>query len=1174
MAKRFFGVYGSARGWIAADIARSHDRVLVLCKDRRSAEDLVNDLNFFVQHKKVLYLPAWDPLPFEPISPQTDITAQRISTLIDLHRHQSYIVVAPVEALVQKVIPQHYLETLCFSLSQGEEVHRHDLIKKLDLCGFSNVSLVENLGDLAVRGGVIDLFPSTSQSPIRLEFLDEMIEKIKLFNPESQRTTSVTNQVEIRPIKEFINLSALCPGDARLAEGIARIKQRGKELEMPAREIARLVSYTRSGSHFPGMELLQALLLDLESPLQSLPDDCLIVMNDEVAIKQSLDKTAELIDEREARMKDGHHLIPQKERLYLTPQELLKSLKARKRYFFDHLTLFAGENEKNVVNVRSEPNTEISVRLKAKAGSGNALEPLKEAVTRWRKEKYDIAFVVGSHARAERLRQLIADLDLHAQIYPPPAGTWLYSHRRAPLAILEGHLSAGVKLPNERIVLVSENEIFKERSYRKQQKQASLKKLLSSLAQLKENDFVVHSDYGIGIYRGLKHIVVDDKGSDFLHIEYSDSTLYVPVQTIGRVQKFTAAEGQVPALDKLSSTRWTKTKQKVRESVVSLAGDLIKLYASRTVSKGWRFEPMGAEDERFADGFPFDETPDQLKAIEDTIADMASDRPMDRLVCGDVGFGKTEVAIRAAFKCIEHARQVAVLVPTTILVEQHRRSFEDRFQGWPVVVGALSRFYKPAENKATMEKLATGEIDIVIGTHKLLGKDMKFKDLGLLIIDEEHRFGVQQKERLKQLRSKIDVLTLTATPIPRTLHMSLLGIRDISVISTPPVDRRVIRTYLSHEDEGVVRDAILRELQRGGQCFFVHNRVQSIEAVSMELKKLVPEARIEFAHGQMSEVELENIMRRFVNHELDILVATTIVESGLDVPNANTIIVDRAHTYGLAQLYQLRGRVGRGNRQAYAYFLIPSLKKLGTEAQQRLKVLQSLDDLGLGFNLALRDMEIRGAGNLLGKEQSGTVLSVGFELYSQILREAVLNLKGEELDVSETIDPEVKLGINAYIPEHYVPDVSERLVLYQRLAAIQEPEEANALSDEISDRFGPPPLEVSDLIEVMRFRGLLRLGGVVKGEVSRGRLMLSFSPDARVEIESVMSLVKKDPERFRFTKNLTLSIGLDREYTDPRDLYEIARGTLQKVLRAPAKPTTPPLQALEWQDELGHKALE
>jgi transcription-repair coupling factor (superfamily II helicase) len=616
------------------------------------------------------------------------------------------------------------------------------------------------------------------------------------------------------------------------------------------------------------------------------------------------------------------------------------------------------------------------------------------------------------------------------------------------------------------------------------------------------------------------------------------------------VQRFSAPEGQEPVLDKLSSTRWLKTRQKVKESVASLAGDLIKLYATRSVAKGWRYEPFGAEDERFADGFPFDETPDQLKAIMESIGDMAGERPMDRLVCGDVGFGKTEVAIRAAFKCVQHGRQVAVLVPTTILVEQHLRNFQERFAGWPVNVGALSRFYKPQDNHITVERIASGDMDIIIGTHKLLQKEVKFRDLGLLIIDEEHRFGVQQKEKLKQLRSKIDVLTLTATPIPRTLHMSLLGIRDISVITTPPVDRKVIRTYLAHEDKGVVRDALMRELQRKGQCFFVHNRVQSIEMITSELKALVPEARIEFAHGQMKETELEGIVKRFIEQKIDVLVCTTIVESGLDVPNANTIIIDRAHTYGLAQLYQLRGRVGRGTRQAYAYFLIPPAKRLGGEAQERLKVLQSLDDLGMGFNLALRDMEIRGAGNLLGKEQSGNIVSVGFDLYTQILGEAVSHLKGEEIDVSESIDPEVKLGVSAFVPDYYIPDVSERLVLYQRLASVRTSAEADELRQEMEDRFGPLPREASDLVEVMRFRGLLRTHGVVKGEVSKGRLFLSFSPDAHVDIAKILELTKKYPDRYRFGKNLTLSFPLPSEEVEPAELYKPTRSLLEKLRRS------------------------
>ena len=712
-----------------------------------------------------------------------------------------------------------------------------------------------------------------------------------------------------------------------------------------------------------------------------------------------------------------------------------------------------------------------------------------------------------------------------------------------------------MQIHDERLALISENEIFRERSYRKKvARKTNLKRLLSSLSRLIENDYVVHADYGIGIYRGLKHIDLEGKGSDFLHIEYADSRLYLPIEHIGKVQRFSAAEGQTPIIDKLGSTRWVKTKQKVRESIIALAGDLIKLYAARSIAQGWQYEPYGAEDDRFADGFPYDETPDQMKAIEDTIGDMSSDKPMDRLVCGDVGFGKTEVAIRAAFKCVQHQRQVALLVPTTILVEQHAQSMKERFMGYPVKIGVLSRFYSAAQNRETLASLASGELDIIVGTHKLLSRNVNFKDLGLLIIDEEHRFGVQQKERLKQLKTKVDVLTLTATPIPRTLHMSLLGIRDISVISTPPVDRRVIRTYIAHQDETLIRDAILRELQRGGQCFYVFNRIQGIDLITAELAALVPEAKICFAHGQMSEHQLEDIMERFIRRDIDILVSTTIIESGLDIPNANTILIDRADTFGLAQLYQLRGRVGRSTQQAFAYFLIPKAKKLGHEAQQRLKVLQSLDDLGLGFNLALRDMEIRGVGNLLGKEQSGSVLAVGYELYTQILKEAVFHLQGNSPRLVDTVDPEVKLGLNAFIPDYFIPDISERLVMYQRLSSIITSEEAHELREEIEDRFGPLPLEAKDFIELMRFRGLLRQFGITKGEVSKNRLLLSFSPEAPIDLPAVLSLVKQDSEKYRFGKGLILSVFLGEKPIDPELLYDLAEDLLQSI--TVAEPTT------------------
>ncbi|MCB0311539.1 MAG: transcription-repair coupling factor, partial [Bdellovibrionales bacterium] len=589
----------------------------------------------------------------------------------------------------------------------------------------------------------------------------------------------------------------------------------------------------------------------------------------------------------------------------------------------------------------------------------------------------------------------------------------------------------------------------------------------------------------------------------------------------------------------LGSTRWARTKKKVRESVVSLAGELIKLYAARSVANGYAFEHFNSEDEAFADGFPYDETADQLSAIEETLADMTKQTPMDRLVCGDVGFGKTEVALRAAFKSVQESRQVAVLVPTTVLVEQHYRTFLNRFIGYPIRVGAVSRFYKPAENKATLEQVANGQIDIVIGTHRLLSKDVNFKNLGVLIIDEEHRFGVKQKERLKQMRTSVDVLTLTATPIPRTLHMSMLGVRDISLISTPPTDRRVIKTYITNRDDTLIRDAILREIRRGGQVFFLHNRVQNIDIVTAGLCELVPEARFQFGHGQMSEKELEKIMLDFVDRKFDILVSTTIIESGLDIPNANTILIDRADTFGLAQLYQLRGRVGRSDRQAFCYLLIPNSRSLNVEAEKRLQALQSLDDLGLGFNLAMRDLEIRGAGNLLGKEQSGNVIAVGFDLYTKILKEAVLNLSGKELDLEQTIDPEVKIPINAYLPEPYIPDVSERLVLYQRLSTLSSSEEADKIRVEMEDRFGPLSSEAMNLLGIMRIRSLLKHFGVVRFEATGSKYVLSFSQRASVDPQKIIELVQKEPARYSFSKSYVLSVTRGREASDdPGLLYD------------------------------------
>lgn len=1149
MPQRYVGLFGAAKSWLIARTWRRNRALLVVCKDRAECERVADDLAFFLRGTPILPFPAWDPLPFETVSPQSVISAQRIAAVLALAAAEPVVVVTPADALLQRLLPANVIAQLTFEVAIGAPIEIAVLGERLRNAGFRQVSLVEELGDLAIRGQVVDFFPATSPEPIRVEIIDGVVQSLKSFDPESQRSTDTRQSITVLPVRET---GPRLEGEA-LHRALERLKARGRKLETPPREIARAMAALRTGGDYSGIELIEAIARPpYDAFFDALPDDSEVAVCDGLGIHQSLEDFAALINERSARMEAGHFLVPERATMYLSPDEVRVELDRRATIHIDHLELLetAADREPSDTHVmQSFSNLDLSTRLKSKVGSGKALAPLRERLTAWLEYGFRIAFVVGSTNRAERLQKLLLDIGIDAQPRELSGAEWIDATGDSGVAILSGQLSAGFQLPREKIVFIAEGEIFAERSQRRGRKRPlSLKKILGSLAQLQERDYVVHADYGIGIYHGLKHLDIEGTESDFLHIEYADSRLYLPVQNIGKIQKFVAAEGQQPVLDKLGSTRWVKTRQKVRDSVVTLAGDLIKLYAARSVTKGWRYEPFGAEDERFADGFAYEETPDQVTAIQDTVRDMASDKPMDRLVCGDVGFGKTEVALRAAFKAVQHARQVAVLVPTTILVEQHRRSFTERFIGYDARVGAVSRFYSSAENKATLAQLATGEIDVIVGTHRLLQRDVVFKDLGLVIIDEEHRFGVKQKERLKQLKKQVDVLSLTATPIPRTLHMSLLGIRDISVITTPPIDRKVVRTYTATYNDAIVRDAIMRELQRGGQCFFVHNRIDSLPVVAARLRELIPEARFDFAHGQMEEGKLEEIMRRFMERRFDVLVTTTIVESGIDLPNVNTIIIDRADMFGLAQLYQLRGRVGRSPRQAYAYFLVPGTRHLGADAQKRLKVLQSLDDLGIGFNLAVRDMEIRGAGNLLGKEQSGNVLAVGFDLYSKILKEAVLNLKGEEPAIEESIDPEVKLGMPAYIPDFYVPDISERLVLYQRLAAAATREEALDLGDELEDRFGPMGREVQNLIELMAYRALLRSFGVVRAEFSPGKLRLAFSPRAPIDPAKMLRLVERKSDRFKLSKNLTLTLNVDLEQLEqPSQVHALTEEALASI---------------------------
>lgn len=1157
-AERVIGVPGSSSAYYIATLLRERPKALIVTPSRKVAEEVLDDLRFFLGNDQVYFLQGWDTLPLEPVSPGVETSAERIRALAQLYSANEGVIVTAAETLLQRVIPPKDIRALTISISSGEQIDRSALIAQLIDAGFRHAKSVEEVGEFSVKGAVIDLFPSTDKLPVRIELLDSVIVRMRTFDPESQRSCTEIDSVTILPVREL----SLCLTDSyNPLTTVERIKARANQTGAHARDVEKIALAIQQREGYPGIELMQFIAEpNLPGILDIIPADLIICTIDSYQCQRAMDDFSASARDRAARLLEDQHLLPLAEEMYLDVDLVVRELSYKTTS--EVSSLAAPDAPKATFNLRAESTIELATQMRTNIGSGSAFAPLKSFLNQWRRKDFSIALTVGSLSRAQRLQAILLDIGTDAQIVTSTGLNWIDSPRRAGVAILVGHITAGFRIPGDKLCFLAENEVFGERSYRSgKARRISAKRILSTLSLLKEGDFLVHIDYGVGVYKGLRHLTVDGILGDFLHLEYADSTLYLPAHQIGKIQKFVGAEGQSPVVDKLSSTRWARTKQKVRDSIVTLAGDLIRLYASRAVSKGWRFEPYGAEDDRFSDSFPYDETPDQRKAISETLNDMAADKPMDRLVCGDVGFGKTEVAIRAAFKCTQHARQVAVLVPTTILVEQHKKNFVERFAGYPVKIGAISRFYPADENHKTLQAVAAGDIDIVIGTHRLLQHDVSFRDLGLLIIDEEHRFGVKQKERLRSYRANVDVLTLTATPIPRTLHMSLLNIRDISLIQTAPVDRRVVQTYVAERDDALVRDAILREVRRGGQAFYIHNRVQNIAAVAAHLAELVPEARFEYAHGQMAEATLERIMRRFVDREFDVLISTTIIESGLDVPNANTMIIDRADQFGLAQLYQLRGRVGRGKRQAYAYLIVAHLRSLTGEAHERLKVLQSLDTLGAGFNLAIRDLEIRGAGNLLGKEQSGSVLSVGFDMYCRILQEAVADLRGNEPLLEDTIDPEIRIvGVDAFIPESYVPDIGERLVLYQRLSNIRSDEEAFDIQRELEDRFGPYAEEVENLLVIMRYRSLLRRHGIVKADITPNKGSFSFSPIAllrdghkptqntRVDGLRALELVQREPQRYQFGRSNTFSIIFDKRMSlSLGALYTLTETTLRKI---------------------------
>ena len=1113
---RIAGLSGAAPALLIAELARQADRqLLVITASQQAADELGRELAFCCCPGLALF-PAWDTRPFSLQSPHPSLAGARLETLLRLQQGAPLTVVAPAASLLQRVLPRALLTEHACTLSPGDELDRDELLARLVRIGYQPAPLVEERGSFAVRGGILDIFPPGLPRPVRIELFGDTVESLRCFDPLTQRSLEPLERLTLLPSRELLLTQEI------LEQFLPRLKARADELDLPADRRRQLAEELQQSAYPDGVEYLQPLL---HPGLETLPDYCdrpLVVLVTPEELPAALESLSDEIHTGHVAALAEERIVPCAEQLYLTAEELRTALQPLQHLELPQLALTDGQA---TLTIPCEGNTALRI-----AGNGeqpHGLQPLVNRLTTWQADGWRTVLVCHQPSQAERLANLLEPYGIDLSAPPAPdLPTALQSAPGRPLVLALGDLSRGCRLPEARLALIAEEELFGKRVRRKSGVSAlRTKQILTSLAELKPGDAMVHIDHGIGIYRGLQHLKMGAIEGDFLLLEYAgNDKLYLPIDRLGLVQRYVGGEGAHPAMAKLGGTGWEKTRSKAKKAVEELAQELLEIYARRQASKGFSFSPPDELYREFEATFPWDETPDQLAAITDVLSDMQHSRPMDRLVCGDVGYGKTEVALRGAFKAVLDGKQVAVLVPTTILAQQHFETFSGRLAGYPVKVEVLSRFRTAAEQKSILERVARGETDIVVGTHRLLQKDVAFKDLGLLIVDEEQRFGVKDKDRLKQLRASVDIMTLTATPIPRTLHMSMMGIRDLSIIDTPPVDRQAIRTVVARDSDELVQEAIRREFQRDGQVFFVHNRVQSIALVAERLRRLAPEARIAVAHGQMEEKALEKVMLSFMHGDTNLLLCTTIIESGLDIPRANTMLVDRADTYGLSQLYQLRGRIGRSSVRGEAWLLIPGQGGITQEARERLKIIQEINELGAGFRIATHDLELRGAGDLLGPRQSGAVADIGFEYYNQLLEEAIAGLKGELPE--DRCEPEINLSIPAFIPENYVPDTNQRLVLYKRLVQAESDDDVDETLSEMHDRFGRQPTQVGTLAEVMRLRIRLKALKVQKLDCDGKRLSFSFMPATPVSPERLIDLIRTEPATYQFTPDHRLLVTL------------------------------------------------
>jgi transcription-repair coupling factor (superfamily II helicase) len=1072
---------------------------------------MFNDLCFFHELmgrsvESLAWFPEWETLPYEATAPHVGLIAHRMTTLHRLLANPPAILVTSVAAAMHRVLPRSTFEQAIFRFETAATFERDSLIANLLRLGYRRVSVVEIPGEFSIRGGIVDIFSTAYSNPIRVEFLGDLVESIRLFDPATQTSIEKLHDGWVLPAREFVR-----PPQA--PDAITPI-QADAEWRSPD-------LYDSMDTLFDYLTAVPFLALDQPE-----------------ALKKSCEAAWEKIDDGYLRHvdRDAMHPYPSPERLFLTWQGIQQRIGTWPMLALEPLAAPDSTwNQTFLFSAQAPGSIGLGIRGTAFSQTLTLLEGLRN--------EHRVVLVARSRGQVDRLLALLREHDLSADPWNPTVWS---SHRtgKPPFYVLHGDLSAGFLSGDLRLALLTEEELFAKGARHKPQPKSRTATFLSSLEDLNVGDYVVHVQHGIAKYRGLKRLSVQDFESDFLILEFSGGdTLYVPLDRLNQVQRYSGAESHVPRLDRLGGSSWAKTTARVKKDIEEMAQELIDLYANRELVKRNAYGATTTLHHEFEAAFEYEETADQLRAIEDIGRDMESTKPMDRLICGDVGYGKTEVAMRAAFKAVEHDRQVAVLVPTTLLAHQHHENFAERFAPFPMRIALLSRFQSSKETKAILKDVGAGTVDIVIGTHRLLQKDVAFRQLGLVIIDEEQWFGVKHKERLKQLRTQVDVLTLTATPIPRTLQMAMSSVRDLSIIDTPPAGRLAIKTEVIRFSDKAVRDAILRELGRGGQVYFVHNRVETMERIGAWLHQLVPEARMVMAHGQMDARPLEAVMLKFVKREADVLIASAIIQSGLDVANANTIIVNRADLFGLAQLYQLRGRVGRGGEQAYAYFLIPDEGTLTGDAQKRLIAIQQFTELGSGFRIAAADLEIRGAGNLLGKQQSGHIAAIGLDLYMQMVEQAVQRLKGHVME--EEPDPTLQFPVSAFIPEQYVADPHHRLSLYKRLTACSQVGELALLHGESQDRYGSPPEPVERLLEVMQLRIHAKRLHLASIEVHGQGVTVVFRPKAVIPETLVHRLMDQLKKRLRFLSPTSFEIQMRQD--DWPSLFSELNAILQSL---------------------------